>query len=400
MRLYEFEAKTLMGKNKIPVPQGVLIKTPDEARKAAEDFGCKVALKAQALVGGRAKAGGILFADTPEEASKKAEKLLNMKISGYDVHSVLVEKYMDIKRELYLSVTIDRIRHQPVIVASSEGGVDVEELSRKHPDRIVTYVIPVGERPEPFVGRGIAHEIGLKGKDISTVGGIINRMYDLFVKYDGKLLEINPLAVTDEGYFAADAVFNLDEDALYRHPDLKEMGIEPRHELGELTEREKKAREYGFPYVDLDGYIGVFPGGAGFGIAAVDLIQHFGGEPANFMDSGGGPTVENMERMIGLLMDNPKVTGIFGARFGGISRCDLWAEAVIGYLRKRAGEGKEIKPMIMRMAGVMDREAHELFEKARKENPDIFKDTRVYGIDTPIEDVIIEAIKVAKERRG
>jgi len=399
MRLYEFEAKILMEKNKIPVPQGILIKTPEEARKAAEDLG-KVALKAQALVGGRAKAGGILFADTPEEAEKKAETLLNTKISGYGVHSVLVEEFMDIKKEVYLSVTIDRIRHQPVIIASSEGGIDIEEISKKYPEKVVKYHIAVGEKPDPYVGREIARQIGLKGKALTTVGAVITRMYDLFLKYDGKLLEINPLAVTDAGFFAGDAVFNLDEDALYRHPDLKEMGITVRHELGELTEREKKAQEYGFPYVDLDGYIGVFPGGAGFGIAAVDLIKQFGGEPANFMDSGGGPTVENMERMVGLLMDNPKVTGIFGARFGGISRCDLWAEAVIGYLKKRAGEGKEIKPMIMRMTGHMEKEGQELFENAKKEHPEWFENVKVYGIETPIEDVVKEAVKAAKERRG
>ncbi|MBU7013105.1 MAG: acetate--CoA ligase family protein, partial [Theionarchaea archaeon] len=143
MRLYEFEAKHLMEKNKIPVPQSMLIRTPDEAKKAAEDLG-KVALKAQALVGGRAKAGGIVFAETPEEARKKAENLLSMKISGYDVHSVLVEKCMNIKKELYLSVTIDRIRHQPVIIASSEGGIDIEEISKKFPDRIIKYHVPVG----------------------------------------------------------------------------------------------------------------------------------------------------------------------------------------------------------------------------------------------------------------
>jgi len=146
--------------------------------------------------------------------------------------------------------------------------------------------------------------------------------------------------------------------------------------------------------------VGVFPGGAGFGIAAIDLIKKYGGEPANFMDSGGGPTVENMERMIGLLMDNPKVTGIFGARFGGISRCDLWAEAVIGYLKKRAGEGKEIKPMIMRMTGHMEKEGQELFEKAKKDDPVLFENVKVYGIETPIEKVIVEAVNVAKERRG
>ena len=264
---------------------------------------------------------------------------------------------------------------------------------------MVKHHIPVGESPSPYVGREIAHQIGLKGKKMTAVGSIINKMYNLFLKYDGKLLEINPLAVCDQGFFAADAVFNIDEDALYRHPDLKEMGISVRHELGELTEREKKAQEYGFPYVDLDGYIGVFPGGAGFGIAAVDLIRQFGGEPANFMDSGGGPTVENMERMIGLLMDNPQVTGIFGARFGGISRCDLWAEAVIGYLKKRAGEGKKIKPMVMRMTGHMEKEAQQLFEEAKKDHPEWFDNVKVYGIETPIEDVIKEAIAVAKERR-
>jgi succinyl-CoA synthetase beta subunit len=398
MRLYEFEAKHLMEKSNIPVPHSILINKPEEAAKAVEDLG-KIALKAQALVGGRAKAGGILFALTPEEAVKKAETLLNMKIAGYGVHSVLAEKYMDIKKELYISVTIDRIRHQPVIIASSQGGIDIEEISKKHPDKVVKYHIPVGESPSPYVGREIAHQIGLKGKKMTAVGSIINKMYNLFLKYDGKLLEINPLAVCDEGFFAADAVFNIDEDALYRHPDLKEMGISVRHELGELTEREKKAQEYGFPYVDLDGYIGVFPGGAGFGIAAVDLIKQFGGEPANFMDSGGGPTVENMERMIGLLMDNPRVTGIFGARFGGISRCDLWAEAVIGYLKKRAGEGKKIKPMVMRMTGHMEKEAQDLFEKAKKDHPEWFEHVKVYGIETPIEDVIQEAITVAKERR-
>jgi succinyl-CoA synthetase beta subunit len=399
MRLYEFEAKHLMEKSKIPVPQGILIKESDEAKKAAEEYG-NVALKAQALVGGRAKAGGILFASTPEEAKEKAETLLSIKISGYDVHSVLVEQFLDIKEELYLSVTIDRIRHQPVIIASSEGGIDIEELSRQYPDKIIKHHIPVGEKPDPYIGREIAHNIGLKGKDLTTVGAIITRMYNLFLKYDGKLLEINPLAVTDSGFFAADAVFNIDEDALYRHPDLKEMGITVRHELGELTDREKIAQGHGIPYLDLDGYIGVFPGGAGFGIAAVDLIRQYGGEPANFMDSGGGPTVENMERMIGLLMDNPKVTGIFGARFGGISRCDLWAEAVIGYLKKRASEGKEVKPMVMRMTGHMEKEGQELFKKARKEHPEWFDNVIVYGIETPIEDVIKEAVKVAKERRG
>jgi len=185
---------------------------------------------------------------------------------------------------------------------------------------------------------------------------------------------------------------DIDEDAMYRHPDLAEVGIKPRHEVGELTERERIAKENGIPYVDLDGDIGVFPGGAGFGIAAIDFIQYYGGKPANFMDSGGAPTQERLKIMLGLLMDNPKVKVIFGARFGGISRVDDWAKAIVQYVL----ENKPTKPMVMRMAGNMEEEGERIFKEAIEKHPELFRNIKIYRYDTPIEDVIKEAVELAK----
>ncbi|MGQ9466003.1 MAG: hypothetical protein ACUVQ4_09980, partial [bacterium] len=210
-----------------------------------------------------------------------------------------------------------------------------------------------------------------------------------------KLAEINPLVITKNNkVLALDAKVDIDEDAMFRHPELKEMGIVARNEIGELTEREKIAKSVGIPYADVDpeGDIGIFPGGAGFGIAAIDLITHYGGKPANFMDSGGAPTQEKLKAMLGLLINNPKVKVIFGARFGGISRCDDWARAVVQYII----ENKPQKPMIMRMAGNMEEEGRRIFEQARNEHPELFKNIKVYAYDTPIENVIQEAIRVAR----
>jgi succinyl-CoA synthetase beta subunit len=400
MRLHEFEAKEILKKYKIPFAEGMLVQDAKDIDKLTQEYFPAI-LKAQVLVGGRGKAGGILTAETRDDAKAKIQKLLGMKIKGYNVESVLVEKKVDVEDELYVAVTIDRLEHRIAIITSEMGGINVEQIAEKYQEKIVKYYVDVDETIHPYVGRSLAKRIGLKGKQLIKVGGIIHSLFKAFKEFDGTLIEINPLAITKNNeVIALDAVFNIDTDALYRHPKLAEMGIKPRHEVGELTEREKIAREANFPYVDLEGDIGVFPGGAGFGIAAVDLIHHFGGKPANFMDSGGGPTVERMEQMIGLLMDNPKVKVIFGARFGGISRCDLWAEAIISYLKKRHADGKQIKPMVMRMAGNMEKEGRELFEKAKKDEPQLFKVVKIYAYNTPIEEVIKETIRTAEKMRG
>jgi succinyl-CoA synthetase beta subunit len=389
MRLYEYEGKMLFRRYGIPVPDSVVIGDMEELDKVVYP----VVVKAQVFVGRRGRAGAIKVANSKEETESQIEELIGRVISGYAINKVLIERKAEIDSEFYIAATIDRRLHKPLIIASKEGGMEIEEIARKKPEAIIKHYLEIEERPEPWLGRTIAREMGFEGELITKVASIVIKVYNLFLDYDCKLVEINPLALTkDDAILALDAKVDLDEDAMYRHPELKAMGIEARHEVGELTDREKIAKNAGIPYVDLDGDIGVFPGGAGFGIASVDLIKKFGGNPANFMDSGGAPTQERLRLMIGLLMDNPKVKVIFGARFGGISRCDDWARAVVQYVT----ENKPTKPMVMRMAGNMEQEGQKIFEQARKEHPELFKNIKVYKFDTPIEEVIKEAIKTAK----
>jgi succinyl-CoA synthetase beta subunit len=312
---------------------------------------------------------------------------------GHVIDKVLVEEKVDIGRELYLAVIVDRLAHKTLIMTSQRGGIEIEEIARQNPDNILKYYFSPGDKLHGFMARTIASELDLGGSLLSAAAGIVQALYDVFVGYDCKVAEINPLVLTKSGGLRVlDAKVDLDEDAMFRHPDLKEMGIRARHEIGELTERERIAKKAGFPYVDLDGDIGVFPGGAGFGIAAIDLIEHYGGHAANFMDSGGAPTQEKLRAMLGLLLDNPKVKAIFGARFGGISRCDDWAKAVVQYVT----ENKPAKPMIMRMAGNMEDEGRKILTQAKAEHPELFGKIKVYAYDTPIEEVIKETIRAAR----
>ncbi|MEO0137495.1 MAG: succinate--CoA ligase subunit beta [candidate division WOR-3 bacterium] len=394
MRLYEFEGKMLLRRKKIPVPEGVVVDRNSffELDKVVYP----VVIKAQVFLGGRGKAGVIQFANDRTEAEEKINALLGKKHGPFVIEKALVERKLDIAQELYVAALIDRIVHKPLLMVCKRGGVDIEEIAQSTPGEIKKYYFDAGEKILEHQARKIAGELEFKGNLLTGIANVIFNLYNLFLDYDCKLVEINPLAITqDQRIFALDAKIDLDEDAMFRHPDLKEMGIVARNEIGELTEREKLAKAAGIPYADVDpeGDIGVFPGGAGFGIAALDLITHYGGRPANFMDSGGAPTQEKLKAMLGLLMDNPKVKVIFGARFGGISRCDDWAKAVVQYVI----ENKPQKPMIMRMAGNMEEEGRRIFEMAKRENPELFKNIKVYAYDTPIEEVIKEAIRVARE---
>jgi len=393
VRLYEHEAKSLFAAAGIPVREEILATTPEEAGQAAEKLGGPVAVKAQVLIGGRGKAGGIKLADSPQEAVQAAEEILALKIRGYDVEKVLVAPKLDIADEYYLGVTIDRINYKLVIIACSEGGVDIEETARKKPEKIHKLSLGINDPLYPFQGMELAKKLGVPGGDLRTVGSIITRLYGLYKKYDAKLVEINPLVRLSDGeYVAADARMNLDDDALFRHKDLAEMGIEKRHEEGEMTPREQQAQEWGIPYLDLDGSVGMFPGGAGFGIMGNDFVEHFGGKPANFMDSGGGPTPERLAQMLVLLDENPSVKTILGARFGGISRCDDFAKGVIMFLTEHGLS----KPMVMRMTGNMWQEGVRLFEEAKSEHPELFEQVEIHGIETPIEEVAKRAVELAR----
>ena len=393
MRLYEYEAKQIFSQFGIPIPQGMVVGSPQEAKSFAQKLKKPVVLKSQILSGGRGKAGGIKFADNPQEAEKMSKELLSMKIKGYQVERIVVDEKLDIEKEFYIGVTLDRLNYKIVVIACSEGGVEIEEVARTHPERIKKISLDIDESLYSFQAQGLAKELGIKSSDIRTVGNIIYALWKLYKAYDAKLAEINPLVLTTDGkYLAADARKSIDDDALFRHSELSEMGIEKRHEEGEMTPREQKAREAGIPYLDLDGDIGMFPGGAGFGIMGNDFIHYYGGKPANFMDSGGGPTPERLAQMLTLLDENPEVKAIFGARFGGISRCDDFAKGVMMFLEEHGLS----KPLVLRMTGNMWKQGLKIFDKAKKNNPELFKNIEIHGIETPIEEIAKRAVELAK----
>ena len=396
MRLFEYEAKQIFAEFNIRLPQEKLITTPQEAENFAMNLGRPTVLKVQILSGGRGKAGGVKFADTAQEAKTKAAELFSSKIKGYSVEKILASEKLDIRREFYLGVTLDRINYKIVVLGCSEGGIDIEEVAKRSPDKINKIQLGIDQRFYSFQAQMMAKCLGFSGISLRTAGNTILSLHGLFKKYDAKLAEINPLVLTKEGkVIAADARMSIDDDAMFRHPELEKMGIEKRHEEGEMTEREKKAKEWGIPYLDLEGDIGMFPGGAGFGIMGNDFIHYFGGKPANFMDSGGGPTPERLSRMLILLDENPKVKVIFAARFGGISRCDDFAKGVVKFLKEHSLS----KPMVMRMTGNMWQEGIKIFEEAKKENPELFKKIEIHGIETPIEEIARKAVDLVSRGR-
>jgi len=396
MRLYEYEAKNLFSHFGIPLAHCAIANTANEALSAAEVMGLPVVLKAQVLTGGRGKAGGIKVITDKGNLKVEADKLLSLSIKGFPVNALLVEKAIDIKQELYLGITINRADYKIAIIASECGGIDIEKVAAETPDKIQRLELDIDQKFYSFQAMDLAKKIGLSSSKIRDFASIAQALYNFFMAYDAKLAEINPLVITGDGKLvAADARVSLDDDALFRHPELAKMGIEKRHEEGELSPRELRAREWEIPYLDLDGDIGMFPGGAGFGIMGNDFIQYFGGKPANFMDSGGGPTPERLAKMLTLLDDNPQVKVIFGARFGGISRCDDFAKGMVIFLQEHGLN----KPMVVRMTGNMWQEGLQIFENAKKGSPKLFEKIEFHGIEVPIEEIAKRAVQLAKEAK-
>lgn len=393
MRLYEYEAKGLLRRSGIPVPDETVVRAGEDPGAVLDACRYPVVLKAQVLTGGRGKAGGIQFADDASDARAKLEALFGKTIRGYPVDAVLVSPKLEIARELYLGVTIDRTIYKQTLMASDAGGVDIEAVAAESPEKVIRCDLDPDQRFYAFLAVSLGKAIGLGGNALKQFVPVAKGLLAAFRRYDAKVLEINPLVVTAEGNLvAADARASIDDDALFRQKELAELKLENRHEEGELTDREKQAREWGIPYLDLDGDIGMFPGGAGYGIMGNDFVVRYGGRPANFMDSGGGPSPERIARMLVLLDENPNVKTIFGARFGGISRCDDFARGVIQFLREHGLS----KPLVMRMTGNMWQEGLQLFDEARTESPDLFAKVRIYGIETPIEHVVKEAVETAR----
>jgi len=393
LRLYEHEAKELFAEAGIPIPGSALITGPGEAERGGDEVGYPLVAKAQVLIGGRGKAGGILKIESKEQLKERLAELWGKKIRGYAVERILLEEMVPYQKEFYLGITIDRVNYRLALIASTEGGVEIERVAKDKPEALARLFLDIDSRFYPYMGVALLKKLGIGGRALNSFTSILSRMHRLFIEHEAKMVEINPLGSLEDGkVIALDARMNLDDDALFRHPELARFNLTDRHEEGERTPREMEALSAGIPYLDLDGDIGMFPGGAGFGIMGNDFITYYGGKPANFMDSGGGPTPERIARMLMLLNENPRVRAIFGARFGGVSRCDDFAKGLIIFL----SEHELTKPMALRMTGNMWEEGLRLLTEAREKNPQFFANIELYGIETPIEEVCKRAVALAR----
>lgn len=345
MKIHEYQAKDIFKRNGIPVPQSQVVKTPGEAEKAAESINKPIALKSQVLVGGRGKAGGIKFADNPSQAYQVAEELLGSKIKGEIVEMVLVEEMLDIQSEFYVSVAVDRAVKKPLIMASINGGVDIEEVARQNPEKIVKKHLNPLDEFMPYEARDIARKMGLPTNLISKAGGFIWKLYQVFQNYDANIAEINPLVLTKEGLIAADAKLDIDDDSLYRHGDISNLRKEPKDE---------------FAYVELEGDIAVIGNGAGLTLTGMDLLKLYGGEPATFLDIGGGASQENISRALNMVINNPNVKVVFLNVLGGITRADDVAKGVITVLDSL----KRKLPLVIRLTGTNEEEGQRILRES------------------------------------
>lgn len=356
MKLHEYRSKQLFSKFGIPIPRGRVAMTAHEAKAIARELGGPVVIKAQVLVGGRGKAGGIRLAHTPEEAEEAATQVLGMRINGLPVRKVLVDEAAEIRTEIYLGVTNDRAIHSPVMMASSEGGVDIEEVARTHPDKIVRTSI------DPFLGlrdhqaRFLAVGIELARDHWRDFVSIASGLYRAYKSSDATLAEINPLVITgDNRLLALDGKMVLDDNALFRHSDLAEM-----RDIDEEEAIEREARRFGLSYVKLDGSIGCMVNGAGLAMATMDVIKLFGGEPANFLDIGGGAGADKVAAALQLILKDPNVKVVMFNIFGGITRCDEVARGILTTLE----EIETDLPMVARLVGTNEEEGRRLLAEA------------------------------------
>ena len=361
MNLHEYQAKELFARFGLPVTPGQVAATPEEARDVAESVGGTVVIKAQVQVGGRGKAGGVKLAATPDEAFEKARDILALTIKGYPVRRVLVAQAADIAKEYYLSIVMDRQRKLPLIVLSSEGGVDIEEVARTHPGRILKQ--PVGlEGLRPYQARALMKRVFPNWSQVQQASDILMKLYRAFIESDCSLAEINPLAVTPEGrVLALDAKVVLDDNADFRHREW-----ETWRDPSEESPASRLAREKGLSYVKLDGDIGCVVNGAGLAMATMDLIKHYGGEPANFLDIGGSSNPEKVTAALKIITTDgggggsrPRIRAILFNIFGGITRCDDVANGIVKSLKESPLE----IPLVIRLTGTNEDKAREILRE-------------------------------------
>jgi succinyl-CoA synthetase beta subunit len=358
--LYEYQGKQLFARYGIPVSEGVIAATAAEARAAAEQLGGPVVVKAQVLVGGRGKAGGIQLAADPAEAEKHAEAILGMDIKGHTVHRVWIERSSDIAREYYFSITFDRGAKRPLLMLTTAGGIEIEEVAATTPERLARLHLDPLVGFQPFHARRLCFDAGLPPEEMRQAGDIMAAAYRAFVETDAMLVEINPLIVTPDGELRAlDSKYTVDDNALFRHPDIAEM-----RDLGALPPEERMARERGVTYVKLDGYVGILGNGAGLVMSTLDVVAGAGGKPANFLDVGGGAQADEIVTAMEVLLSDPNVRAVLFNVFGGITRCDEVARGVLTALDRL-----DVKvPMVVRLDGTNDVEGRQLLADAAPPN--------------------------------
>src|SRR5882762_4386804 len=351
MKIHEYQAKAFLERYGVPVPRGEVASNATEAGEIARRLGGSVVVvKAQIHAGGRGKGGGVKLAKSPEDAEKLAKAMIGMTLvthqtgpEGRHVSRVLIEEGLQMQRELYLSIVLDRAAGKPVIMASSEGGMDIEEVAASTPEKIAKVYIEPGVVIVPFEARQIGFAIGLDGPQVNKFVKLATSLYEAFLTTDASLVEINPLVVTAAGdLLALDAKMNFDDNALYRHPDIKEL-----RDLSEEDPLEIEASKFSLNYIHLDGNIGCMVNGAGLAMATMDIIKLAGGEPANFLDVGGGANAEQIRNAFKILMSDKNVKAVLINIFGGILRCDILAQGVIAAVKEL---GVPV-PIVIRMEG-------------------------------------------------
>ncbi|QCI28188.1 ADP-forming succinate--CoA ligase subunit beta [Caminibacter pacificus] len=368
MNIHEYQAKEIFRKYGVPTPRGGVAFSGPEARKVAEELGGNLwVVKAQIHAGGRGKAGGVKLAKTLDEVEKIAEEMLGMTLvthqtgpEGKVVKKVYIEEGADIKAEYYLGMVLDRALEMPVMMASTEGGMEIEEVAEKTPEKIVKVAIDPTIGFQPFHARKLAFGLGLGKDEQKEFIKFATALYNVYMDNDAEMIEINPLIKTGDGRFLAlDAKMGFDDNALYRHPEIAEM-----RDLDEEEPTEIEAKKYGLSYIKLDGNVGCMVNGAGLAMATMDIIKHEGGEPANFLDVGGGANPDTVAKGFEIILSDPNVKSIFVNIFGGIVRCDRIANGIL-----QATEKVEVNvPVIVRLDGTNAEEAAEILRNANIKN--------------------------------
>jgi succinyl-CoA synthetase beta subunit len=364
MKIHEYQAKAILARHGVPVPRGEVTFAAADAVDIAKRLGTGVVVvKAQIHAGGRGKGGGVKLARSPQDAEKLARAMIGMTLithqtgpEGRVVRRVLIEEGLQMQRELYLSIVLDRAAGRPVIMASAAGGMDIEEVAEKTPEKIVRVHVSPGVGIVPFEARQLGFGIGLDAPQVNKFVKVVTALYDAYLATDASLLEINPLVVTASGdLLALDAKMNFDDNALYRHPDLKEM-----RDIGEEDPLEVEASKFSLNYIRLEGNIGCMVNGAGLAMATMDIIKLSGGEPANFLDVGGGANAEQIRNAFKILMSDKNVQAVLINIFGGILRCDVLAQGVITAVKEL---GVRV-PIIIRMEGTNVDEGKRLLKES------------------------------------